>query len=66
MIERICKKRAGVTKVEWDNKTFTAQQRQIMVDKHKELMNYKNLDIISLSKPNIEDIKSSISEKQKE
>lgn len=66
MIARICQKRAWVSKNEWDNKTFTTQQKEIMKDKYNELWDYKNLDIIYISKPSIEDIKDTIKEKQKE
>jgi hypothetical protein len=37
-----------------------------MKSKYDELWNYKNLDITYLAKPNIEDIKELIIEKQKE
>lgn len=66
MILRICQKRAGVTKKERDNKTFSDQQRELMSKKYYELWNYKNLDIIYLSQPTLEDIKETIREKQKE
>jgi vacuolar-type H+-ATPase subunit F/Vma7 len=66
MILRICQKSAGVTKIQRDNKTFTDQQKQKMKDKYNELWNYKNLDIVYITKPTIEDIKETIKEKQKE
>lgn len=66
MILRICQKSAGVTKNQWDNKTFTEQQKQIMKAKYEELWHYKNLDIVHITKPTIEDIKELIRDKQKE
>jgi len=66
MIARICQKRAGVTKPERDNKTFSQQQKEIMKSKYDELWNYKNLDIIYIAQPTIEEIKETIKEKQME
>lgn len=66
MILRICQKSAWVTKNEWDNKTFSDKQRDIMRDKYNELWDYKNLDICYLAKPTMEDIKETIQEKQKQ
>jgi hypothetical protein len=37
-----------------------------MQDKYFELWNYKNLEIVYLSQPTLEDIKETIKEKQKE
>jgi vacuolar-type H+-ATPase subunit F/Vma7 len=66
MILRICQKRAGVTKKEWDNKTISQSQKDIMREKYNELWDYPNLDIVYISKPTIEDIKTTIKEKQME
>jgi vacuolar-type H+-ATPase subunit F/Vma7 len=64
MILRICQKRAGVTKKEWDNKTISQSQKDIMREKYNELWDYPNLDIVYIAKPTIEDIKTTIKEKQ--
>lgn len=66
MILRICQKRAWVTKKEWDNKTISQTQKDIMREKYNELWDYPNLDIVYIAKPTIEDIKTTIKEKQKE
>lgn len=66
MILRICQKRAWVTKKERDNKTLTEPQKKLMRDKYDELWNYKNLEIVYLSQPTLDDIKETIKEKQKE
>lgn len=64
MILRICQKRAGVTKKEWDNKTISQSQKDIMREKYNELWDFPNLDIVYIAKPTIEDIKTTIKEKQ--
>ena len=64
MIIRICQKRAWVTKKERDNKTISQSQKDIMRQKYDELWDYPNLDLVYLAKPTIEDIKSTIKEKQ--
>lgn len=62
MITRICLKTAWVTKQEWDDHTYSDKQRDIMNNKFNELKNYKNLEIIYMSKPTIDNIKDIIIE----
>lgn len=66
MILRICQKLAWVSKADWDDKKFTESQKLKMKQKYDELWNYKNLDITYLSKPTLEEIKETITEKQKQ
>lgn len=66
MITRICMKRAWVSKKEWDNKKFTQQQKDIMIQKYKELWDYNNLEIVNLIKPTIENIVETIKTKHNE
>jgi len=48
MCQRAAIKRAAISKEERDDKTFTDQQKEVLKQKYKKLMEYKNLDLVYL------------------
>lgn len=66
MIARIARKRAGITKIEWSNKTFTEQQKELFMKIYNELWDIPNIDMVNMDKPTIDDVKNKIIEKMNE
>ena len=55
LILRTAIKRAGVWKREWDNKTLTENQKEIIRDEVKRLSNYNNLYLFWVNKESLEE-----------
>jgi len=59
MIARLAKKKAGITKEERNEKSFSSSKKDIFKKEYNKLDSYDNLDIISLknvNNQNLEDI----------
>lgn len=66
MINRIAMKRAGISKAQWDNKSFSEFQIDKMKCIRDEIWRWNNLDIVSLDNPTAENICQFITEKNKD